>query len=104
MDNTTKLPLHTYLEPACLVKKYYREGKFHVVQQWQNPDGVVLKEYSHTFDYFFDFVAFLNGDLSGADLLFCDGLEFLEQWDGIDFTNAKLKSTLCEKFGLPYDR
>lgn len=104
VDKTTKLPLHTYLEPACLVKKYYRKGKFYVVQQWRRPDGVVLKEYSHTFNYFFDFVSFLNGDLSGADLLFCDGLEFLEQWDGIDFTNAKLKSTLCEKFGLPYDR
>ena len=103
VDETTELPLHAYSEPAYSVKKYYCEGKFHVVQQWYSPAGTVLKEYHHTFDYFFDFVAFLNGDLSGADLLLCDSLEFLEQWDGIDFTNTKLKSILCKKFGQPYD-
>lgn len=103
VDETTKLPLHTYSQAVYSVKKYYCEGKFYVVQQWCSPAGTVLKEYSHTFDYFFDFVAFLHGDLSGADLLFCDGLQFLEQWDGMDFTNAKLKSALCEKFGLEYD-
>lgn len=36
-------------------------------------------------------------------MLFCDGIDNLDQWDFIDFTGAKLKSRLCEKFGLQYD-
>lgn len=73
-----------------------------MTQQWCNTSGSVVKEYRRSFDYFFDFVSFLKGDLSEANLLFCDGLMFLEQWNTIDFTNAKMKSSLCEKFGLKY--
>ena len=77
--------------------------KFYVTQKWLNKSGSILKEYNHTFNYFFDFVAFLKGNLSNANLLFCDGIDNLDQWDFIDFTGAKLKSSLCEKFGLQYD-
>ena len=103
IDETTKLPSHAYTEVTYSVKKLYDSGKFYVTQQWYNKSGSVIKEYEHTFDYFFDFVAFLNRDLSEADLLFCDGLMFLEQWDTINFTDTKMKSSLCEKFGLEYD-
>lgn len=104
INETTKLPSHTNMEVIYSVKKQYDNGKFYVTQQWCNTSGGVVKEYKHTFDYFFDFVFFLNGDLSEANLLFCDGLIFLEQWDEINFTGAKMKSSLCEKFGLKYDR
>lgn len=103
IDETTKLPVHTNTEVTYSIKKYYHNGKFYVTQQWSNKSGSVLKEYKHTFNYFFDFVAFLKGDLSEANLLFCDGLNNLAQWDFIDFTGAKMKSSLCEKFGLQYD-
>lgn len=103
IDETTKLPIHTNVEVIYSVKKYYQNGKFYVTQQWCNTSGSVIKKYRHNFDYFFDFVSFLKGDLSEANLLFCDGLIFLEQWDTIDFTNAKMKSYLCEKFGLNYN-
>lgn len=103
VDETTKLPIHTDMEVTYSVKKYYDNGEFHVTQQWCNTFGSVTKEYSHCFRYFFDFVAFLKGDLSGANLIFCDGLVFLEQWDSINFTNAKMTSALYEKFGLGYD-
>ena len=102
IDETTKLPVHTNTEVTYAIKKYYQNGKFHVTQQWCNTSGSVVKEYRRSFDYFFDFVSFLKGDLSEANLLFCDGLMFLEQWNTIDFTNAKMKSSLCEKFGLKY--
>ena len=102
IDETTKLPVHTNTEVTYAIKKYYKNGKFHVTQQWCNTSGSVVKEYRHSFDYFFDYVSFLKGDLSEANLLFCDGLMFLEQWNTIDFTNAKMKSSLCEKFGLKY--
>lgn len=103
VDETTKLPIHADMEVTYSVKKYYHDGKFYVVQKWLNKSSSILKEYTHTFNYFFDFVAFLKGNLSNANLLFCDGLDNLAQWDFIDFTNAKMKSSLCEKFGLQYD-
>ncbi len=91
------------MEVTSSVKKYYCDGKFYVVQQWLDKSGSVLKEYKHTFNYFFDFLFFLKGNLSDADLLFCDGLDNLGQWDFIEFTGTKMKSSLCEKFGLQYD-
>ena len=103
IDETTKLPVHTNTEVTYSIKKYYQNRKFYVTQQWCNTSGSVIKEYKHSFDYFFDFVAFLKGDLSEANLLFCDGLDNLAQWDFIDFTGVKMKSSLCEKFGLQYD-
>ena len=103
IDETTKLPSHTNMEVNYSVKKQYRNGIFCVTQQWHNASGSVIKEYQHIFYYFFDFVAFLKKDLSEANLLFCDGLIFLEQWNEITFTGAKMKSSLCDKFGLEYD-
>lgn len=103
IDETTKLPIYTDTEVSYSIKKYYHNGKFHVMQQWCDAYGSVIKEYEHSFDYFFDFVSFLKGDLSEANLLFCDGLMFLEQWSTINFANAEMKSSLCEKFGLEYE-
>lgn len=103
IDETTTLPIHANKEITYSIKKYYLEKKFYVIQQWHNTWGAVIKQYEHSFDYFFDFVAFLKGNLSGANLLFCDGLRFLEQWNTINFANARMKSSLCEKFGLKYD-
>ncbi len=102
IDETT-LPIYTNKEITYSIKKYYLGKKFYVIQQWHNTWGAVIKGCEHSFDYFFDFVAFLKGNLSGANLLFCDGLRFLEQWNTINFANARMKSSLCEKFGLKYD-
>lgn len=103
IDETTKLPIDTDTEVAYSIKKCYHNRKFYVMQQWCDTSGSVIKEYRHSFDYFFDYVAFLKGDLSEANLLLCDGLMFLEQWNSINFANAKMKSSLCDKFGLKYD-
>ena len=103
IDKTTKLPIHAAMEVVYSVKKYYYKQKFYVLQQWCDTSGSVIKEHKHSFNYFFDFVAFLKKDLFGADLLFCDGLVFLEQWDSINFKDTKMKSVLCEKFGLKYE-
>lgn len=103
IDKTTKLPICTNVEASYIVEKEYRNGNFFVLQQWRNKLGSIIKEYQHSFRYFFDFIAFLKGDLSGAHLIFCNGLAFLEQWNSIDFTGAKMTSVLYEKFGLEYD-
>lgn len=103
-DATTKMPLSINDNLEYRVRKGYSGTKFYVKQFWTSSNGVVVKEYEHKFHYWVDFVAFLKGDLSGADLVFCDGLSNLSSWDGIDFTNAKLRSSICKKFGIEYER
>lgn len=103
IDNTTKLPLNKNSKTRYFIEKKYENKKFYVTQKWYSEFDCIIKEYVHSFNYFFDFVAFLKGDLSDANLLFCDGLIFLEQWSDINFENAKLKSALCKKFNLEFD-
>lgn len=102
-NSSTKLPPPIHQNLSYTIKKYYWDKDFVVVQRWTDDNNSILKVYQHTFEYFFDFVAFLQGDLSDADLLYCDGLAFLTQWDGIDFSGAKLRSNLCKKFGVHFD-
>lgn len=85
------------------VDKYYYNGNFYVEEKWLDKSQNIVKEYRHQFRYFFDFVYFLNGDLSKANLILCDGLKNLIKWDEINFKDAKMRSTLCEKFGLNYE-
>ena len=61
-----------------------------------------IKQAEREFKYFFDFAAFLKGDLSDADLLFCDGIKHLSDTQGLNLTDARLTSELCEKFGIAY--
>lgn len=100
----TKLPICADSDLLYNITKYYNNGKFYVIQQWKNKDEVLIKEYKHNFEYFFDFVAFLKGDLSNSDLLFCDGLVNLEKWNNIDFSGAILTSSLSKKFGIKYEQ
>lgn len=102
VDETTRFPVQTNIPLNYFTDKFYRNGYFFVIQTWSNPLGYTIKTYKHKFQYFFDFVAFLKGDLSNADLILCDGLEHLSEWECINFSNAKLKSSLMEKFGLKY--
>lgn len=101
-DETTKLPLSAIKNLSCKVKKEYQNGKFIVWKDWYSGD-CLIKEKKIVFPYFFDFVFFLKGDLSNAFLVFCDGLMNLPIWNDINFSNAKMTSKLCEKFGIEYE-
>lgn len=102
-DDTTKLPLANMDNLNYVIKKKYSNDRFNVIQAWYSPNGVLLKHYIHTFDYFFDFIAFMKGDLSDADLLFCDGLQNLKDISGINFKNARIASAICDKLGIQYE-
>ena len=102
-DDTTKLPLHEGESLAHRVKKYYENGKFVVDQFWENGTGKIVERFTHTFEYFFDFVAFLKGDLSGADLTLCIGIKNLSDIEKINLSNVKLTSMVCKRLGIPYD-
>lgn len=101
-DATTKLPLGKNNTSDYEVKKEYLDGKFNVEQIWYYKTGQIAKELSHSFKYFFDFLAFLKGDLSGANLVFCEGMRNLLNVEGINLKDAKLTSQVCEQFDIPY--
>ena len=102
-DDTTKLPLKNVNTLNYVVKKSYFNDKFNVLQKWYNSNNVLVKHYIHKFDYFFDFVAFLKGDLSDADLLACDGLQNLNDVSEINFKNAIVTSKICDKLDIQYE-
>ena len=91
-DETTVLPPKESDDINYEVTKKYLDGAYEVVQRWKNNKGALIKEYHHRFEFFFDFVAFLKGDLSGADLLLCEGFRNLKDTTGLILQNAKLPS------------
>lgn len=101
-DDTTKLPIGKNANLDYEVRKIYSKEKFSVGQYWYDKSGKCVKQYEHMFSYFFDFVAFLKGDLSGANLVFCIGMKNLSNIDGINLNNAKMTSELCEQFNILY--
>lgn len=104
IDSTTKLPYTSFKELTYVERKMFEKGKFIVLQQWQDINSTVIKQYKHSFPYFFDFVAFLKGDLSNADLLFCDGLKNLKDISGLNLSGARLTSEISKKFGIEEDK
>ena len=102
-DSTTKLPIVSLGKLQCEVKKNYRDGVFYVSKEWKTLEGCPVKKDTFSSPYFFDFVYYLQGDLSNAFLLFCDGLENISGYEGIVFSGARLRSNLCEKIGVMYE-
>lgn len=101
----TKLPIQYRTNLVYNLAKYYdrKEKIFVVKQEWLDEHNHSIKNYNHKFNYFFDFVHFLKGDLSGADLLFCDGLQNIIDFSDLNLTNARLKSNILDKIGVNYE-
>ena len=102
-NEKTKLPAKSADGLEYVIKKKFADNQFKVLQVWYNKNSVPVKQYLHKFDYFFDFAFFLKGDFSGADLLLCEGLENLKNISNMNFTDAKIRSNVCDKFGIKYD-
>jgi hypothetical protein len=103
-DESTRLPLTQKRidEAEYKVTKEFWKGKFRVNQNWIDSNGSSIKENCRTFTYLFDFVSYLGGDLNGANLIMCDGLDHLHGDEDIDFSGAKLRSSVCRKFRIPF--
>lgn len=102
-DERTILPLGNSTKIVTKVHKHYRNGMFYVEKRWENENGYLVKKKEYSTLYFFDFIYFLKGDLSDADLLFCDGLANIPTLKGINLDGAKMTSSLCDKFGVGYE-
>lgn len=105
IGNRTNLPIQYQKDATYSLKKQYdRENALFVVdQEWKNAQGISIKSYHHTFKRFFDFLYFLKGDLSDADLLFCDGLINLHDFTGLNLNNARLQSAILDKLNVKYE-
>ena len=103
-DEHTKLPIQNPNDLTYSIYKGYdrKSGCFVVKQSWLDTNGNIIKEFKNTFNYFFDFLCFLDNDLSDADLLFCDGLDKLCDFSNINLTNARLRSGILDKIGCNY--
>lgn len=105
IDKTTRLPITSKGDFTCEINKKYENGKFVVNKEWRTKEGCLVKKNTFETPYFFDFVYYLKGDLSGADLVSCDGLKNLKAgYEKIDFSGANMTSTMCEKFGVAYEK
>ncbi len=98
------LPIQYQTNLKYSINKVYHRGsdKFIVNQSWKDQNGVIIRRRQHTFDYFFDFVYFLKGDLRDADLLFCDGLANVQDFTGLKLKNVRAKSEILDKLGMRY--
>ena len=86
-----------------VIKRFdQRKNKFVVAQRWLTRNKILIKEYRHTFDFFIDFVKFLNKDLSNANLLFCDGLENVKDLNIYNLSNAKIRGVVESKLDLGF--
>ena len=104
IDDTTKLPINANETYDYSLEKTYHNDEFKVIQTWKSKNGSIIKRIKHRFDYFCDFVAFLNGDLSNADLISCDGLEHVKPTEQINFKDALITSKIYEKWGASYNQ
>lgn len=103
-NSATRFPISTYTNLSKVVDKRFnrKRRQFEVDIKWYDSNDVEVCQRNAVFKYFFEFVAFLKNDLSGSDLLYCDGLQNLLDFTELNLENAKLRSFLIEKAGLFY--
>ena len=104
IDGTTLLPDIITQNVEKKVTKSFSNICFNVDIEWIDTKQKVVKSIEEKFRYFFDFIYFVKGDLSGCDFLMCDWLMNIEPTYKIDFTGAKITSKVCDRFGLKYDK
>lgn len=93
-------------------RRLRKEDRARIRKKYVVSDGTfkieIKDEDSHTFravlyeefEFFFDFVAYLDGDLSNADLLLCEGISNLTDIKGLKFDGTLLPTPARRKLGL----
>ena len=97
VDGTTKLPPNTQTQYTFTIDKYYFDDHFYVILEWKDETGKTVKSIKREFEYFCDFVSFLNGDLSHAFLFSCHGLKNINDFSGICLSQAEISDTIYKK-------
>lgn len=104
MEIPLYLPINVVLPTTSIkrkeIKKYYRDNLFRVdITLYDSHDGEAFKS-TFDFDYFFDFIYFLNNDLSNCDLSNCYGSEKLTKIPQLNLENALLFDKMSNSSSL----
>lgn len=104
---STMLPISNEVYKVVAEKGYdFCEPKFNSVKRFYvkikvfNHNGNLLTFYRKEFDYFFDFLHFLKGDLSNADFLLLDDAANILSLTDLDLNNIKIRSKFEDKATL----
>lgn len=100
IDSKTKRPSAKGYKRYDLIKSYTND-EFIVKQIWSDELDTIVLSKDHSFKRFFDFVHFLKGDLSSADLILCDGIENINKIKDLNLDGIKVRSDIAEKLSLP---
>lgn len=103
-DDYTKLPVQNPNDLKYSIYKGYDSNQdcFIVDQSWAGGNGQIIRRHTNGFRYFFDYLFFLENDLSDADLLMCDGMKYFQCFQNVNFTNARLRSNVLDMIKVPY--
>lgn len=83
-----------------IIKKYdKKDEEFKVLEECENETETLFSSRD-----FYEFVKYLEGDLSDADLMSYKKLIDLENDEGIKWGNAKIPSVVKDRFGIPYEQ
>lgn len=103
-DENSVLPIGDSLGVEYYLSKGYNSEGFYVKQEWEDEEGNIIKQYDHKFRYYFDFVKFLNGDLSDVDLVSCDGFKNLRDISKLNLCRALIPSSVCKQLKISYNK
>lgn len=106
INENTKLPITDINQLNKSIKKEYDRYRdvYVVTVKWSNNYGKTIYKQIQSFDYFFDFLQYLNNDLSYANLLYCSGLKYLTDYSMINFNKALVTSNILDEIGEQYDQ
>lgn len=89
------------------IKKYYKNNRFVVHQEWfktykyRLPSEEKLLDNKRVFDFFADYVHYLQGDLTNADFLMCDDDIANIKTLGLKIDGIIVRSTVAKELGIP---
>ena len=112
VSESTQFPADAGLINSCVAdtvsyrvceKRYDAStSKFVVAWSFLDANGQPVGSQKWSSEFFSEFVAALQGDLSGADLTYCAGLENIKDWSDLDVTGVQMSSTACECAGIDF--
>lgn len=99
-NEKTILPFSNTYTKYEIRKGFDSNIKFYVNQDWYDEKGHLIEQSNLNFSYFCDFVHFLKGDLTDADLIDCEGLENIKGMPNLKLNGIQAKSDVLEKLGV----
>ena len=100
-NENTSFPIKTERQLTKKISKGYdrKNGGFYVQANFYSQQEKHYCSTTRWFKYFFEFVSFLNYNLEGANLIFCEGLKNLSDFSKLNIESARVVSPIKIKAG-----